>query len=81
MYKDQFANHESQANHKGSSGSMEPAGILSKMFIDPKRKRNCDTTKYIGDEDSSAFKTLQESKLYGDDEELDKIRMSQSCQD
>lgn len=66
-YIDWKLNHDCQANHEGSSGSMEAAGAII-MFARSVSKNNLMYTEYIGDGDTSSFTKVQESKPYNDTE-------------
>ena len=52
-------------NYSGSSGGMEPAG-MKLIFHRSVEKYGVRYTRYLGDGDSSAFKTVSESQPYGD---------------
>ena len=52
--------------HTGSAGSMESSGIL-KMFQRSEEKNKLRYTTFIGDGDSSSYKTVTTAKPYGDD--------------
>ena len=65
ILQDWLVNHACQANHSGSSGSVEPTGIAN-IFKRSIIKNNLRCTNCIGDGDFSAFNTIKESKPYGD---------------
>ncbi|XP_065650410.1 uncharacterized protein LOC136078561 [Hydra vulgaris] len=58
-------NHVCQANHAGSSGSMEAIGAV-KMFSRSISENNLMYTEYIGDGDTTSFNQVQLSKPYGE---------------
>ena len=55
--------HNSSANHKNSSGPMEGAGAVT-IFSNSVEKHKLMNSHYIGDEDTSSFKEVMESKPY-----------------
>lgn len=57
--------HDCRKNHTGSSGSMEPASAVS-IYKRSLPKHGLRYVGYLGDGDSSAFKSVVESKPYGD---------------
>ena len=59
-------------NHEGSSGSME-ASIIKDIFSRSVEKYNLRYSRFIGDGDSNTFKTVSDSKPYGDDVCVQKI--------
>ena len=59
------ADHKCSSNHVGSAGAMESVGAL-RIFTRSETTRNLRYTKYLGDGDSSSFKTVSESKPYED---------------
>lgn len=60
------------SNYKGSSGGMEAAGALA-IFQRSVAKYNVRYLEFLGDGDTNSFKTLAESKPYGDDVEVKKL--------
>lgn len=64
-YNDWKANHVCQANHIGSSGSMEAAGA-KEIFHRSVDRNLLRYTEYIGDGDTSSFSVVSESKPYAD---------------
>lgn len=58
--------HECNINHTGSSGAMEAAGALE-IFNSSVAKFSLRYAHFIGDGDSSSFRTVALSKPYGDD--------------
>lgn len=67
-------NHEEtcSANYHGSSGGMEAAGAL-KIFRRSEDKYNVRYTQYLGDGDTNSYKTISDSKPYGDDVTVTKL--------
>ena len=59
-------------NYSGSSGGMEAAG-MKLIFHRSLTKYGVRYTKYLGDGDSSAFKTVLESQPYGPDCNIEKL--------
>ncbi|CAB3982713.1 Hypothetical predicted protein [Paramuricea clavata] len=59
------ADHKCSSNHVGSAGAMESVGAL-RIFTRSETTRDLRYTKYLGDGDSSSFKTVSESKPYED---------------
>lgn len=55
--------HKCSSNHVGSAGAMESVGAL-RIFTRSESTRGLRYTKYLGDGDSSSFKTVKESKPY-----------------
>ncbi|XP_074645896.1 uncharacterized protein LOC141902155 [Tubulanus polymorphus] len=51
-------------NHSGSAGSMESSGAV-RIFGRSENHHNIQYTEYLGDGDSSSFKSVSESKPYG----------------
>lgn len=60
------------ANYQGSSGGMEAAGALA-IFHRSVNKYNVRFTEYLGDGDTNSFKTIEESKPYGDGVQIKKL--------
>ncbi|XP_046680753.1 uncharacterized protein LOC124367720 [Homalodisca vitripennis] len=62
-------NHDAYcyANHKGSSGSMEGAGIRQ-IFLRSEEKYKVRYVSYLGDGDSSSFESIVALKPYGNTE-------------
>ena len=58
-------------NHTGSSGKMEVDGVLD-MFKRSVEKKDLRYLSFIGDGDSSTFKTVSEAKPYGSDVVVEK---------
>lgn len=59
-------------NYEGSSGGMEVAAA-KEVFKRSELKRGVRYVKYLGDGDSSAFSSVQQSKPYGDSVEITKL--------
>ena len=59
------ADHKCSTNHPGSANSMEAVGAV-RMFSRCELKNGHRYTKFLGDGDSSSFKTVRDSKPYGD---------------
>ena len=64
-YNDWKLNHNCQANHVGSSGSMEANGAKI-IFHRSIENHGLRYTHYIGDGDTSSFSVVSDSKPYGD---------------
>lgn len=65
-------NHKCVKNHAGKSGSMEAEGA-KQIFQRSVRERGVRYTKYLGDGDSKAYKTVCDSKPYGDSVNIEKL--------
>jgi hypothetical protein len=59
------ADRKFSSNHVGSAGAMESVGAL-RIFTRSEATRDLRYTKYLGDGDSSSFKTVSENKPYED---------------
>lgn len=66
-YREWLTTHICQANHQGSSGSMEPEGAI-RMFQRSEKLRDLRYVEYLGDGDTASFRKVKTSKPYGDDE-------------
>lgn len=64
-----------KANYIGSSGGMEVAGALQ-LFHRSEELYDVRYLDYLGDGDSKAFQSVNDSKPYGADIEIDKIECS-----
>ena len=64
-YADWVQSHDCPINHAGSSGSMETEGAV-RIFSRSLEINHLRYVNYIGDGDSSAYKTVTEKKPYGD---------------
>ena len=64
-YADWVQSHDCPINHVGSSGSMETEGAV-RIFSRSLEINHLRYVNYIGDRDSSAYKTVTEKKPYGD---------------
>lgn len=64
-----------KATYKGSSGGMEVAGAIE-LFHQSEELYNIRYLDYLGDGDSKAFQSVNESKPYGADIKIDNIECS-----
>mgnify|MGYP000371403211 CR=1 FL=1 len=64
--------HKCVKNHEGKSGSMEAEGA-KEIFQRSLGDRGVRYVKYLGDGDSKAYKTVCDSKPYGDDIQVEKL--------
>lgn len=73
-YIDKLAKHKPkcQLNHTDNAGSMEGAGAL-KIFNRSEDNSGLIYSEYLGDGDSSAYKTVSDSKPYGDRVDIKKL--------
>lgn len=64
--------HKCVKNYEGSSGGMEAAGAME-IFQRSVSERGVRYINYLGDGDSKAYKTVCESKPYGEDVQIEKL--------
>lgn len=59
------ADHKCSTNHAGSAVAMEPVGAV-RIFTRSEMTQGLQYTQYLGDGDSSSYKTVKECKPYED---------------
>lgn len=69
-----LARHKSscEATHEGSSGSMESKSAVD-IYSRSVQKNNLRYTRYVGDGDTNSFKSVLDSKPYGEEKPIEKV--------